>query len=75
MPSTSAGAAAVKKVLASLGEEKRRQHNAKVGPGGIAGAPPDRQFGCEAGDGRRGRQSTSLRAFGRLSDDCRPDPI
>ena len=45
MPSTIAGAAAVKDVLAeleSLGDEKRRQFNAKVGPDGIAGAPADR---------------------------------
>ena len=38
MPSTTAGATAVKDVLAeleSLGDEKRRQYNAKVGPDGI----------------------------------------
>jgi 3-methyladenine DNA glycosylase AlkD len=56
MPSTTAGAAAVKDVLAeleSLGDEKRRQHNAKAGPDGIAGAPPDKQFGCKTGDIRK----------------------
>ncbi|MCP3980125.1 MAG: DNA alkylation repair protein [bacterium] len=56
MPSTSAGATAVKDVLAeleSLGDEKRRQYNAKVGPDGIAGAPPDKQFGCKTGDIRK----------------------
>ena len=56
MPSTVAGAAAVKDVLAeleSLGDEKRRQFNAKVGPDGIAGAPPDKQFGCKTGDIRK----------------------
>lgn len=42
----------VKEVLAqleSLGDEKRRQHNAKVGPDGIAGAG-DNQFGVKTGD-------------------------
>ena len=56
MPSTIAGATAVKDVLAeleSLGDEKRRQYNAKVGPDGIAGAPPDKQFGCKTGDIRK----------------------
>ncbi|MEE3368099.1 MAG: DNA alkylation repair protein [Planctomycetota bacterium] len=56
MPSTIAGATAVKDVLAelkSLGDEKRRQYNAKVGPAGIAGAPPDKQFGCKTGDIRK----------------------
>ena len=56
MPSTIAGASAVKDVLAeleSLGDEKRRQYNAKVGPDGIAGAPPDKQFGCKTGDIRK----------------------
>lgn len=56
MPSTTAGATAVKDVLAeleSLGDEKRRQYNAKVGPDGIAGAPPDKQFGCKTGDIRK----------------------
>ena len=56
MQSTTAGATAVKDVLAeleSLGDEKRRQYNAKVGPDGIAGAPPDKQFGCKTGDIRK----------------------
>ncbi|NNF43676.1 MAG: DNA alkylation repair protein [Phycisphaerales bacterium] len=56
MPSTTAGATAVKDVLAeleSLGDEKRRQFNAKVGPDGIAGVPPGRQFGCKTGDIRK----------------------
>ena len=56
MPSTITGATAVKDVLAeleSLGDEKRRQYNAKVGPDGIAGAPPDKQFGCKTGDIRK----------------------
>jgi 3-methyladenine DNA glycosylase AlkD len=56
MPSTIAGASAVKDVLAeleSLGDEKRRQYNAKVGRDGIAGAPPDKQFGCKTGDIRK----------------------
>ena len=56
MPTTIAGASAVKDVLAelkSLGDEKRRQYNAKVGPDGIAGAPLDKQFGCKTGDIRK----------------------
>jgi len=56
MTSTIAGATAVKDVLAeleSLGDEKRRQYNAKVGPDGIAGAPTDKQFGCKTGDIRK----------------------
>ena len=56
MPSATTGASAVKDVLAeleSLGDEKRRQFNAKVGPDGIAGAPPDKQFGCKTGDIRK----------------------
>ena len=56
MPSTIASASAFKDVLAeleSLGDEKRRQYNAKVGPDGIAGAPPDKQFGCKTGDIRK----------------------
>ena len=56
MPSTTAGATAVKDILAeleSLGDEKRRQYNARVGPDGIAGAPPDKQFGCKTGDIRK----------------------
>ena len=56
MPSTIAGATTVKDVLAeleSLGDEKRRQYNAKIGPDGIAGAPPDKQFGCKTGDIRK----------------------
>jgi len=56
MPSTIAGVSAVKDVLTeleSLGDEKRRQYNAKVGPDGIAGAPPDKQFGCKTGDIRK----------------------
>lgn len=54
MPSTSA--TAVKDVLAeleSLGDEKRQQFNAKVGRDGIAGVPPDKQFGCKTGDLRK----------------------
>lgn len=39
--------------LESLGDEKRRQFNAKVGPDGIAGAPDDKQFGCKTGDIRK----------------------
>lgn len=53
MPSTTAGATAVTHVLAeleALDDEKRRRFNAKVGPDGIAGAPPDKQFGCKTGD-------------------------
>lgn len=56
MPSTKAAAVTVKEVLAeleALGDEKRRQHNAKTGPDGIAGAPPDKQFGCKTGDIRK----------------------
>ena len=54
MPSTSD--TAVKNVLAeleSLGDEKRRQFNAKVGRDGIAGVPLDKQFGCKTGDVRK----------------------
>ena len=54
MPSKSA--TAVEDILAeleSLGDEKRRQYNAKVGPDGIAGAPPEKQFGCKTGDIRK----------------------
>lgn len=43
----------VKDVLAkleSLGDEGRRTYNARVGPDGIAGAPPDKQFGVKTGD-------------------------
>jgi len=46
----------VKEILAeleSLGDEKRRAHNAKTGPDGIPGAPPDKQFGCKTGDIRK----------------------
>ncbi|MCA9283700.1 MAG: DNA alkylation repair protein [Phycisphaerales bacterium] len=56
MPSTIAGAAAVNDVLAeleSLGDEKRRRHNARVGPDGIAGVPLEKQFGCRTGDIRK----------------------
>ncbi len=56
MPSTIAGATAFKEILAvleALGDEKRRQYNAKVGPDGIVGAPPDKQFGCKTGDIRK----------------------
>lgn len=45
----------VKEILAkleSLGDEKRRQHNAKIGPDGIAGAG-DNQFGVKTGDIRK----------------------
>ncbi len=54
MPSTIA--TAVKDTLAeleSLGDEKRRQFNGKVGRDGIAGVPPDKQFGCKTGDLRK----------------------
>ena len=49
-------ATAVKEVLAeleSLGDEKRRQFNAKTGRDGIAGVPADKQFGCKTGDLRK----------------------
>lgn len=39
--------------LESLGDEKRRRFNAKVGRDGIAGAPDDAQFGCKTGDLRK----------------------
>jgi 3-methyladenine DNA glycosylase AlkD len=54
MPSTTAPA--VKEILAeleSLGDEKRRAFNAKVGRDGIAGVPLDKQFGCKTGDIRK----------------------
>ena len=54
MPSTST--TSVKDVLAeleSLGDEKRRQFNAKVGRDGIAGVPLNKQFGCKTGDVRK----------------------
>ena len=56
MPSKTAGAAAAKDVLAeleSLGDEKRRRFNAKVGRDGIAGVPSGKQFGCKTGDIRK----------------------
>ncbi|MBN79615.1 MAG: DNA alkylation repair protein [Planctomycetaceae bacterium] len=56
MPATSPGATAVKDVLTELesfGDEKRRQYNAKAGPDGIAGAPPNKQFGCKTSDIRK----------------------
>jgi len=43
----------VKEILAtleSLGDETRRKHNARTGSDGIAGAPPDKQFGVKTGD-------------------------
>jgi 3-methyladenine DNA glycosylase AlkD len=43
----------VKEVLAqleSLGDEARRKHNAKTGPDGIPGIPPENQFGLKTGD-------------------------
>ncbi len=43
----------VKEILAqlkALGDDARRKHNAKVGPDGTAGAPPDKQFGVKTGD-------------------------
>ena len=46
----------VKEILAeleSLGDEKRRQYNAKTGPDGIPGVPPDRQYGVKTGDIRK----------------------
>ncbi len=51
-----AKATAVKDVLAeleSLGDEKRQKFNSKVGRDGIAGIPPDKQFGCKTGDLRK----------------------
>ncbi len=36
--------------LESLGDEARRKFTAKTGPDGIAGAPPDKRFGCKTGD-------------------------
>ena len=36
--------------LESLGDEARRQYNARVGPDGIAGATMDNQFGVKTGD-------------------------
>lgn len=46
----------VKEIIAeleSLGDEKRRKHNAKVGPDGIDGVPLDKQFGLKTGDIRK----------------------
>ncbi len=46
----------VKEVLSeleSLGDEKRRQHNAKTGPDGVPGAPLENQYGCKTGDIRK----------------------
>ncbi len=46
----------VKEVLAqleSLGDETRRRHNARTGPDGIPGVPPDKQFGVKTGDIRK----------------------
>ncbi len=39
--------------LESLGDEKRRQFNARVGRDEVSGVPPDKQFGCKAGDLRK----------------------
>ena len=39
--------------LQSLGDEKRRRYNAKVGPDGIPGAPSGKQFGCKTSDIRK----------------------
>jgi 3-methyladenine DNA glycosylase AlkD len=36
--------------LEAMGDEGRRKHNAKTGPDGIPGAPPEKQFGCKTGD-------------------------
>lgn len=36
--------------LESLGDDARRKYNGKTGPDGIAGAPPDKQFGVKTGD-------------------------
>jgi 3-methyladenine DNA glycosylase AlkD len=36
--------------LESMGDDARRKYNAKSGPDGTAGAPPDKQFGCKTGD-------------------------
>jgi 3-methyladenine DNA glycosylase AlkD len=36
--------------LESMGDETRRQHNAKAGPDGVAGPPADKQFGVKTGD-------------------------
>jgi 3-methyladenine DNA glycosylase AlkD len=46
----------VKEILAqleSLGDEKRRQYNAKTGHDGIPGVPLDKQFGVKTGDIRK----------------------
>lgn len=54
MPTTNA--TVVKEVLAeleSLGDEKRRQFNARTGRDGIVGVPTDKQFGCKTGDLRK----------------------
>jgi 3-methyladenine DNA glycosylase AlkD len=43
----------IKEVLAqleSLGDEARRKHNARTGPDGIPGIPPENQFGLKTGD-------------------------
>jgi 3-methyladenine DNA glycosylase AlkD len=36
--------------LQSMGDEARRKYNARVGPDGIAGIPPENQFGVKTGD-------------------------
>lgn len=36
--------------LASMGDEARRKSNAKSGPDGTPGVPPDKQFGVKTGD-------------------------
>lgn len=46
----------IKEVLAqleSLGDESRRKYNAKTGPDGIPGVPPDKQYGVKTGDLRK----------------------
>jgi 3-methyladenine DNA glycosylase AlkD len=56
MPSTTTAAMTVKEILKeleALGDEKRRQYNARTGPDGIPGPPPDKQFGVKTGDIRK----------------------
>src|SRR5690554_2771188 len=56
MPSTKTATINIKDVLTeleSLGDEKRRQYNTKVGPDGITAAPADKQFGVKTGDLRK----------------------
>ena len=51
MSCTSVDATIVKEVLAeleSLGDENRRQYNAKAGPDGFVGAPPNKGLAASA---------------------------